>query len=117
MRGAASGPTSWPLLGDLRGSERTPPQGTKQHKSVAYYLNTDYDSACRLTGLLREWLSRGWQGSVFFTPQKYQFGVIRMIGAIVGSIEGAPAAMMIPRREPTPLSEVRDLIAGFRKIS
>jgi hypothetical protein len=80
-------------------------------------LSLDYQSARALTEALREWLSRGWQGSVFFTPQDHQFGMIRMIGAVVESIEGAPGGMMIPRREPTPLGEVRNLIAEHRQIS
>jgi hypothetical protein len=80
-------------------------------------LNLDYNSACTLTGALREWLARGWQGSVYFTPQEYQFGMIRMIGAVVESIQGAPDGMMIPRREPIALGEVRDLIAERRPVS
>ena len=80
-------------------------------------LNGHYISALRLTGLLQEWLARGWEGSVFFTPREFQFGMIRMIGAIAKGIRGAPAAVMIPRREPTALAEVRNLIAEHKQIS
>lgn len=78
-------------------------------------LNLDYQSACELTETLREWVSRGWQGSAFFTPRVYQFGMIRMIGMVVESIEGAPKGMMFPIREPCAPGEVRDLIAKRRK--
>ena len=98
--------------------------GVATEGTVEYYdlsemtnLNADYQSARGLTGLLQEWLSRGWQGSLFFTPQEYQFGMIRMMGAIVESIQDAPAVVMIPRREPTALGEVRDFIAEHRQIS
>ncbi len=80
-------------------------------------LKGGYESARGLTGLLSKWISRGWQGSVFFTPQEYQFGFIRMMGAIVENIEDEPPVVMIPRREPTALGEVRDLIAERRQIS
>ena len=80
-------------------------------------LNADYQSAHGLTGLLGRWISHGWKGSVFFTPQEYQFGMIRMMGAIVESIQEAPEVVMIPRREPTELGEVRDLIAEARQSS
>ena len=92
--------------------------------TVEYYdlsemtnLNLDYKSACTLNGELQRWLSCGWQGSLYFTPQAYQYGMIRMIGAVVESIEGAPEGMMIPRREPIALDEVRDFITMCRKIS
>ncbi len=80
-------------------------------------LNVDYKSAYAFTGALQEWLSRGWQGSVYFTPQEYQFGMIRMIGAVVECIQGVPDRIMIPRREPISLGEVRDFIAECRQIS
>ncbi len=80
-------------------------------------LNADYNSVHGLTGLLAKWASLGWQGSVFFTPQEYQFGMIRMMGAVLESIQEAPAVVMIPRREQIALGEVRDLIAEFTQIS
>jgi hypothetical protein len=80
-------------------------------------LEADYESAVGLTASLQEWLSRGWLGSVFFTPQKYQFGMIRMMGAIVESIPGAPAVVMIPSLEPISLGEVRGLVAEHRRMS
>ena len=80
-------------------------------------LDVDYESAWGLTGTLQEWLSRGWQGSVFFTPQVYQIGMIRMIGAIVEMIQDVPAVAMIPRPEPITLGEVRNFIAEHRQIS
>ena len=80
-------------------------------------LDVDYESAWGLTGTLQEWLSRGWQGSVFFTPRVYHFGMIRMLGAITEMIQDAPAVVMVPRREPAALGEVRDLIAEYRQIS
>ncbi len=79
-------------------------------------LNVDFESARRLSGLLREWITRGWHGSVFFTPQEHQFGMIRMMGSILESIQDAPVVVMIPRREPTALGEVRNLIVETRQI-
>ena len=79
-------------------------------------LNADYNSLQRLAGLFEKWISLGWQGSVFFTPQEYQFGMIRMMGTFLESIQDAPAVVMIPRREPTALGEVRDLIAEVTQI-
>ena len=78
-------------------------------------LNLDYNSAYALTESLQEWLSYGWQGSVYYTPQDYQFGMIRMIGTVVESIQGAPDRIMIPRREPIALGDVRDFIAESRQ--
>ena len=79
-------------------------------------LNLDYKSAYALNEEFQRWLSRGWQGSVFFTPQEFQYGMIRMIGAVMESIRGAPDGMMIPRREPIALDEVRDFITECRNI-
>ena len=42
--------------------------------------------------------------------------MIRMMGAIVESIQDAPDVVMTPRREPTALGEVRDLIAEARSL-
>ncbi len=80
-------------------------------------ISGDYTSAMRLTGLFRKWFSCGWQGGVFFAPQDHQFGMIRMISAIAEGVQGAPAPMLIPRREPTALGEVRDFLAENRQIS
>ena len=94
-------------------------EGTLEYYDLSEMTNLDldYKSAYALNGELQKWLSRGWQGSVFFTPQTYQYGMIRMIGAVMGSIQGAPSGMMIPRREPIALDEVRDLITECRTIS
>jgi hypothetical protein len=94
-------------------------EGTIEYYDLSEMTNlcADYESARGLTGILRKWISRGWQGSVFFTPQEYQFGIIRMMGAIVENIQDTPAVVMIPRREPIALGEVRDLIAECRQIS
>ena len=80
-------------------------------------LNLNYHSAHALSETLQEWLSCGWQGSVFFTPEEFQFGMIRMVGAVAESIEGEPGRMMFPRREPIALGEVRGFIAEHRQIS
>jgi hypothetical protein len=80
-------------------------------------LDTDYKSVRGLAALLEEWISHGWQGSVFSTPRESQFGMIRMIGGILESIQDAPAVVMIPRREPTALGEVRDLISEIGQVS
>lgn len=92
--------------------------------TVEYYdlsemtdLDADYQSALGLTGLLQEWISRGWQGSVFYTPREIQFGMIRMMGAVVDSIQNESHVVMIPRREPSALSDVRNLVAANRHIS
>jgi hypothetical protein len=80
-------------------------------------LNVDYSSARALSEILQEWVSRGWEGSVFFASSDYQYGMIRMIGGVTESIEGAPGGMMIPSREPVALGEVRSLIARRRQVS
>ena len=80
-------------------------------------LTLDYKSANMLIGALQECVARGWQGSVYFAPRDYQFGTIRMLGAIADSLEGTFGGMMIPRREPISLAEVRDLIAQHKQIS
>ena len=89
--------------------------------TVEYYdlsgmtnLSVDYKSARALAGTVQEWLARGWYGSVFVTPQEYQFG---MTGAIAESIEGSPGGMMVPTREPIDLGDVRDLIVEHRRVS
>lgn len=73
-------------------------------------LKADYDAASGFTGLFGELLSRGWQGAVFFAPREYQFGMVRMLGAVLESMQERPAAALIPRREPTALGDVRGLI-------
>jgi hypothetical protein len=80
-------------------------------------FSLDYQSAKGLTKVLGKWLALGWLGSVFFTPQEYQFGTVRMIGTITESLEGGFGGMMIPRRESTSLEEVRDLVIQHRRIS
>ncbi len=94
-------------------------EGTVEYVDLSEMTNLslDYMSAHELNGTLQKWLARGWLGSVFFTPQEHQFGMIRMIGAVAESLEGAHGDMMIPSREPISLDEVRDLIARHRQIS
>jgi hypothetical protein len=94
-------------------------EGTIEYHDLSgmSHFNGDYESARGLTGLLLEWISRGWQGSIFFAPRDQQFGMIRMMGTILKNIQDTPAAVMVPRREPTALGEVRDLIAEYRQIS
>jgi hypothetical protein len=92
-------------------------QGTVEYYDLSGMTNLDldYQSACELTETLQQWCSRGWEGSVFFTPERYQFGMIRMIGAVLESLEGAPEQMMIPHDEPLGLDEVRDFITKQRR--
>ena len=89
--------------------------------TVEYYdfsemtnLEVDYQSAYALQKSLRDWVARGWSGSVYFTPQDYQYGIIRMLGAILESVEGTHSELMIPTREPVALGDVRGHIAEFR---
>jgi len=91
--------------------------------TVEYYdlsgmtnLSLDYRSARSLVETLSEWLARGWQGSVYFTPEPYQFGMIRMIGGIAENIEGASDGVMVPRRQPIALDQVRNFINERRRI-
>jgi len=94
-------------------------EGTIEYYDLSEMTNLelDYKSARSLSDTLRDWLSRGWAGSVYFTPEAYQFGMIRMIGAVVESIQGAPGGMMIPTHEPIALEEVRSFVAGRSQIS
>ena len=94
-------------------------EGTIEYADLSEMTNfsLDYKSAIQLDNTFQELLTRGWQGSVVFTPQEYQFGIIRMMGAIAESLEGALYGMMIPIRGPISLDEVRDLIALHRQIS
>ena len=94
-------------------------EGTIEYADLSEMTNfsLDYKSAIQLDNTFQKMLTRGWQGSVVFTPQEYQFGIIRMIGAVAGSIEGALDILMIPIREPISLDEVRDLIAQHRQTS
>ena len=94
-------------------------EGTIEYYDLSKMTNLDgdYQSAYGLTGLLREWISRGWHGSVFFTPREFQFGMIRMMGAILEGIQASPAVVMIPRREPVTLPEARKLIDERRRSS
>ena len=79
-------------------------------KKANFHLS--YRSAQEIAESWREWLAHGWLGSVFYTPQAFQFGMIRMLGVIVENIEGAPPGIMIPLHEPVALSDVRALIVG-----
>jgi hypothetical protein len=78
-------------------------------------LRADYESAWGLSGALQEWVSSGWHGSVFYTPEPYQFGMIRMMGAILESIQDAPDVLMIPSHEPLALEQVRSIIDERRR--
>ena len=93
--------------------------GLLKQGTIEYYdlsgienLHLDYRSTRTLSHTLREWLVQGWQGSVFFAPKEYQFGIIRMLGAVMESIEGASQDLMIPSREPVALSDVRAMVAN-----
>jgi len=86
--------------------------------TVEYYdfsgmtnLALDYQSANSLQEALRDWVERGWLGSVYFTPNDYQYGIIRMLSAMLDSIEGAAGELMVPSREPVALGDVRAYIA------
>lgn len=94
-------------------------EGTIEYYDLSEMANLklDYRSASALTKTLEEWLSRGWEGSVYYAPRDYQFGMIRMIGVVADFTEGAPTRTMIPSRRPIALSDVRQYIAEHRQIS
>ena len=73
-------------------------------------LTVSYASAQDIVGFLNRWISAGWFGSVYYTPKDSQFGIVRMVRAIVECIPNSPTGMMVPCRKPIPLEEVRDLI-------
>ncbi len=88
-------------------------EGTVEYYDFSEMTNlaVDYQSANSLQEALRDWVERGWLGSVYFTPNDYQYGIIRMLSAILDSIEGAAGELMVPSREPVALGDVRAYIA------
>jgi hypothetical protein len=94
-------------------------EGTIEYYDLSEMTSLDlaHDTARALSETLQAWLARGWHGSVFYTHEEFQYGMIRMIGAVVESIETAPGSMMFPVRDPIALAQVRDLIAERRQIS
>lgn len=93
-------------------------EGTIEYYDLSGMTNLEgnFSDAFGLSGLIRNWISRGWHGSVFFTPSQYQFGMIRMMGSIAENVLAAPSVAMIPRREPTALGDVRAVIADHVRI-
>jgi len=78
-------------------------------------LKGDYQTASVLKDLLLQWISQGWRGSVFFTPRDHLFGMIRMLDASLAGVQENPTVAMIPRRQATPLSHVRGLLADHEQ--
>ena len=74
-------------------------------------IKADFHLASRFTVLFGQLLSRGWQGAVFFAPEDFQFGMVRMLGAVLESMQEKPVAALVPRRTPTALADVRGVLA------
>ena len=70
-------------------------------------LSIDYISADQLSTMHQKWIDNGWLGSVYYTPLDIEYGIVRMVGAIVECLPHAPQNLMIPLREKIPLNEVR----------
>ncbi|PCJ55511.1 MAG: hypothetical protein COA79_20640 [Planctomycetota bacterium] len=75
-------------------------------------LSVSYIEARRLVSMHKLWLSAGWYGSVYFTSTDLEFGIVRMVGAVVECIPDSPTGIMIPLREPTPLEQLREVISN-----
>jgi len=80
-------------------------------------LQVDYSTTSRLRPTLRRWIDLGWQGSVFYAPDDYRFGMIRMIGGVVEAITDEAPVAFLPRRTPVSRSEARQLIEAERRRS
>ena len=74
-------------------------------------MTVSYSSAHSLVDMHVRWLSAGWYGSIYYTPNDTQFGIVRMVRAIVECIPGSPTGIMVPSRERVPLEEARALIS------
>lgn len=74
-------------------------------------LTVSYASARDLADFHNRWLSAGWFGSFYYTPKDSQFGIVRMVRAIVECIPNSPTGMMVPCRKRIPLEEARDFIS------
>ena len=90
--------------------------GTMEYYDLSHVTNMDIDfrSACELSSTLREWVNRGWHGSVFYTPETYQFGIIRMIGSVLEGVQAMPEVSLLPTSEQLLLNEVRQIIDTHR---
>jgi hypothetical protein len=73
-------------------------------------LIVDYNSAQELGLMHEKWLEKGWLGSVYYAPLDIEFGIVRMVGAIVEGISNAPQNLMIPLREKISLNQVRKFL-------
>ncbi len=87
-------------------------RGTVEYVDMSEMTNLviDYRSAQKLVQMLRTWIECGWVGSVFYAPQDPEFGIMRMVGALGGAITPDLGIPLIPRREPTALEDVRQLL-------
>jgi len=87
-------------------------EGTIEYVDMSAMTNlvVDYASAQLLSRMHDRWLEAGWFGSVYFTPKDLQFGIVRMVSAIVEGIPGAPSGIMVPLREQTPLDQLRAVV-------
>jgi len=76
-------------------------------------LSVDYNSSHQLITLHEEWLNCGWYGSVYYTPELFQLGIINMVGAVIKSQPDVklPDGIMYPSREKIPISSVRDFLS------
>ena len=70
-------------------------------------LSVDYNSAQRLVEMHRKWIDHGWIGSLYYTPLDVQFGIVRMVAAMVSAVDPEFDHPMIPLREPTAPEEIR----------
>ena len=86
--------------------------GTVEYVDMSAMTNliVDYSSARLLGSMHERWLEAGWFGSVYFTPEDLQFGIVRMVGAIVEGVSGAPSGIMVPLRERTALDQLRAVV-------
>ena len=73
-------------------------------------LTVTYRSAHDLKFMHEKWLELGWLGSVYNCVSDTEYGLVRMVSAIVETLPGCPQNLMFPLRKSMSLDHIRPFL-------
>ena len=57
-----------------------------------------------------DWINAGWYASGYYAPEAVQSGLIRMLGSVMETLEGAVSGFMHPFDKWIEIEELRDFL-------
>ncbi len=87
-------------------------EGTVEYVDMSNMTNLqlDYVNSKKLIKMHEDWINAGWYASGYYAPEAVQLGLIRMLGSVMETLEGAVSGFMHPFDKWIEIEELRDFL-------